>query len=59
LVLSGTGAKLVNSSQTTNGDVTQQNGTDLTIDASVIWQINGLLSTGQDFMNNGEVIIGN
>jgi hypothetical protein len=59
LVLSGSGAKTVNASQTTNGDVVQQAGTKLTVDGSVVWQIDGSIYTGLDFVNNGDVTIGN
>ncbi len=59
LILSGSGAKTVSSSQTANGNVTQQAGTALTIDGIVVWQIDGLLSTQTNFINNGEIIIGN
>ncbi len=59
LIFSGGGAKTVSANQTTNGNVTQQAGTALTIDGIVVWQIDGLLSTQTNFINNGEIIIGN
>lgn len=59
LILSGSGEKTINASQTTNGDVLQQPGTSVVVDSGVIWQIDGSLSAQTNFMNNGDVAMGN
>jgi hypothetical protein len=59
LTLSGSGTKTVSVSQTANGDVLQLLGTALTVDGSVVWQIDGSLTTQVNFINNGDITIGN
>jgi hypothetical protein len=59
LTLSSSGAKTVSSSQTANGDVVQQAGTPLTVDAAVVWQIDGSFTTQTNLTNNGDITIGN
>jgi hypothetical protein len=59
LVLSGNGSKSLIASQTASGNVLQRSGTALTVNSGVIWQIDGVLITDQNFVNGGEVIIGN
>jgi hypothetical protein len=59
LIFDGSGAKTVDASQIANGDVIQQTGTVVTVSGSVAWQIDGSLSTNQNFVNNGDITIGN
>ena len=64
IIISGTGAKVVNDGVTitAHGDVTQQSGTPFTVGTTVgtvTMQIDGGLITGDNFVNNADINIGN
>ena len=64
IIISGTGAKVVNDGAaiTAHGDVTQQSGTPFTVGTivgTVTMQIDGGLITGDNFVNNADINIGN
>jgi hypothetical protein len=60
IIISGTGAKVINDGATitAHGDVTQQSGTPFTVGV-ITFQIDGGLITGDNFVNNGDINIGN
>jgi hypothetical protein len=59
LTLSGGGAKTISDDQIANGDVVQQAGTALAVNTGVTWQIDGSLTTQTNFVNDGDITIGN
>jgi hypothetical protein len=64
IIISGTGAKVVNDGVTitAHGDVTQQSGTPFTVGTTVgtvTMQIDGGLISGDNFVNNADINIGN
>jgi hypothetical protein len=64
IIISGTGAKVVNDGAaiTAHGDVTQQSGTPFTVGTTVgtvTMQIDGGLISGDNFVNNADINIGN
>lgn len=60
IIISGVGAKAINDGATitAHGDVTQQSGTPFTVGV-ITFQIDGGLITGDNFVNNGDITIGN
>jgi hypothetical protein len=60
IIISGAGAKVINNGATitAHGDVTQQSGTPFTVGV-ITFQIDGGLITGDNFVNNGDINIGN
>ena len=64
IIISGAGAKVINDGAaiTAHGDVTQQSGTPFTVGTTVgtvTMQIDGGLNSGNNFVNNGDINIGN
>jgi len=58
LVLSGNGQKVISDSQTTLGNVEHRYNTPVVVNNGVIWNIQGSLITNENFINNGEINIG-